>query len=528
MLAHFTIQAKILLQKIWAAGLDWDDTPATDLEVKGYKWFSELNDLANIKIPRCLQLPSEKDKLLTLHTFVDASQEAYCAVTYARYAYDDGSVHSQIVAAKTRVAPLKATSIPRLELMGAILGLRLATASSRALETELKQSTFWSDSMDVLWWVRGRSRHFKPFVAHRIGEIQNSTSPDQWRHVPTKDNPADIATRGVQASNLVDNKMWWNGPDFLCKEEVYWPKNTKVSEKSTTETRRGVQHTGKVHLQNNCTPECQSYMSIAEKDANWRLDPIHFSCWKRLKRITAWVYRFLENCQPNQRSTGELLPEELENAEIRIIRKMQMQAFSQEYSSLANGKKLPKSSKLLVLQPRLDSDGLIRCDGRLKYADCLPYHTRFPIILPRKHWVTRLIVKFYHEEGKHAAGTNQTLSAISTRYWIISAREEIREWEKKCNECERRKAKAAEQIMAPLPEIRLKKSLRAFAYTGTDFAGPFITVQGRGKRREKRYLCLFTCLGTRAVHLEIAFGLDTDSFLNAFYRRRTGEVFHVK
>ena len=113
--------------------------------------------------------------------------------------------------------------------------------------------------------------------------------------------------------------------------------------------------------------------------------------------------------------------------------------------------------------------------------------------------------------GNHIAGTNQTLSAISTRFWIVAAREEITDWEKECTMCTRRKAKSAKQIMAPLPLIRLKSSLKAFVRTAVDFAGPFITIQGRGRQRQKRYLCLFTCLATRAVHLEIAYGLDTDS-----------------
>ena len=127
-------------------------------------------------------------------------------------------------------------------------------------------------------------------------------------------------------------------------------------------------------------------------------------------------------------------------------------------------------------------------------------------------------MKFFHEKDHHAGGTNQTLAAISSRFWIISAREEIREWENECNWCKRRKARACSQIMAPLPSIRLAMSLRAFERVAVDYGGPFITMQGRGKRREKRYLCLFTCLATRAVHLEMAFALDTDSFLNAFYR----------
>ena len=160
----------------------------------------------------------------------------------------------------------------------------------------------------------------------------------------------------------------------------------------------------------------------------------------------------------------------------------------------------------------------MRCDSRLKYAEFLSHDARFPIILPLKHQVTKLIVKYCHEKGNHASGTNQTLAVLSTRFWIISGREEIQEWEKECNECRRRKAKAAKQIMAPLPQIRLQLSLRPFAQTAVDFGGPFVTIQGRRSRRQKRYLCLFTCLATRAVHFEMAFGLHTDSFLNAFYR----------
>jgi hypothetical protein len=138
--------------------------------------------------------------------------------------------------------------------------------------------------------------------------------------------------------------------------------------------------------------------------------------------------------------------------------------------------------------------------------------------LPRNNRVTELIAKYYHDNGNHARGTNGVLADISTKYWIISAREEIRSWESKCNECKKRKAKATIQIMSPLPHSRLDTTMRAFNKCGLDFAGPFETKMGRGKTRNKRYLCLFTCMATRAVHLEMAYGLDTTSFINAFWR----------
>ena len=202
--------------------------------------------------------------------------------------------------------------------------------------------------------------------------------------------------------------------------------------------------------------------------------------------------------------TGELTADELKRSEVELVRQTQQSEFQDEYKALVNGRPLPSNSKLLSLKPKLDNDGLIRSDERLTNAKFyISYDVRHPVILPRKSWVTKLIIKDAHEKGKHAFGTNQTLAILSARYWIISARKVIREWERECAECRRRKAKVGQQIMAPLPLARVQTS---------------ITIQGRGKHREKRYLCLFSCLATRAVHLEIAYGLSTDSFLNAFYR----------
>ena len=131
-------------------------------------------------------------------------------------------------------------------------------------------------------------------------------------------------------------------------------------------------------------------------------------------------------------------------------------------------------------------------------------------ILPRKYRVTKVIDKMHHELGKHSTGTNQTLSSLSTKYWIVAARKEILQWEKEYAACLRKKAQCTKQVMAPLPLCRLQSSLRAFTCTAVDIAEPFMAVQGRAEKRCKRYLCLFTCLASRDVHLELAYGLDTD------------------
>ena len=114
--------------------------------------------------------------------------------------------------------------------MAAVLGLRMAGSISRVLNASLDQATFWSDSMNVVWWIRGRSRSFKPFVANRVGEIQNATDPKQWRYVPTNKNPADLLMRGLKLSELTKNENLWTGTDFLGHEKSEWPGNKVVIE----------------------------------------------------------------------------------------------------------------------------------------------------------------------------------------------------------------------------------------------------------------------------------------------------------
>jgi hypothetical protein len=230
------------------------------------------------------------------------------------------------------------------------------------------------------------------------------------------------------------------------------------------------------------------------------------------------VKRFIDNCRVEKRNrkSGELSCDELKDSEEKLIIDAQLESF-QEYSDIVKGRQLQKSCRLLSLNPVVDSDGLLRSNSRLKYAEFMSYDSIFPIILPRDSWITKLIVKTAHEKFGHG-GTNHTLSDLSTRFWVIHAREVIREVENNCAECRRRKAQPSKQIMAPLPNIRLNMPLRAFAHVAVDYGGPFVTIQGRGKSRLKRYMCLFTCLATRAVYIEMAYSLDTNAFLNAFYR----------
>ena len=388
------------------------------------------------------------------------------------------------------------------------------------MNVSLASVTFWSDSSDVLHWIRGNSRKYKPFVANRTALIQECTSPSQWRHVPTKANPADHLTRGLSPGQLGTNSLWWTGPEFLLLTETEWPAVRlpgSVTPNVLKEAKRGVFPLDARGPKLCSAVEVDCYHTVTSVS---RLQPERYSSYQHFKRVRAWVNRFVVNSRLTRdtRVKGELTPNELQAVETDLIRESQQRAFRSEYTALQNNRTLPTGSKLSGLSPIIDEDGIIRCAGRLTLAESLPLDVRKPIILPRDDPLTLLIIRHSHEKLNHVGGTNHTLALLSAKFWIPAAREAIRSWEKACNHCRRVKAKLGEQIMAPLPDHRVQSNLKPFTTTAVDFAGPFLTMQGRGRARVKRYMCLFTCTATRAVHIEMAYDLSTDGFINAFVR----------
>ena len=200
-LAPYTIRVKILMQQSWLRGVGWDDPLPTDLAELWKTWLEHLPDLASLQLPCCYSRKGKTVVMGTIHTFVDASEQACTAISYLRQEYDDGDVSVIFVAAKPRIAPLKVINVPRLELVATVIGVQLSKFVGNSLDMLVKEHIFWSDSKNVIYWLRNESRRFKPFVANRVGEIHDSVSTVQWRHVPRKYNPADKATRGITSKN---------------------------------------------------------------------------------------------------------------------------------------------------------------------------------------------------------------------------------------------------------------------------------------------------------------------------------------
>ena len=354
LLTPFTIRGKIMMQDIWLSGLEWDEMLPNSIQIKAKGWFSEMKDLNRAQVPRCLQPVVDGQAVnVSLHTFVDASQNAYGACVYMRNEYQDGSVAVRLVSAKARVAPLASMSMPRLELMGAILGLHLTTRVTEALESNLLHVRFWCDSMNVLFWIRGRGRKYKTFVANRIGEIQRQTCPEQWQYVSTNVNPADLLTRGVTASKLVNDVHWWNGPEFLQGPIDEWrSKEIEKGEDVDFETRK----TDRTMIVFEINDMC--------------IEPSKYSDWLFAKRVQAWMLRFIGNSVlgSEHRVKGELSTDEIQVAENILIKHCQQTHFTEEYAMLHRNQELQSSSKLKCLNPILDEDGIMRSKSRLENA----------------------------------------------------------------------------------------------------------------------------------------------------------------
>ena len=239
-------------------------------------------------------------------------------------------------------------------------------------------------------------------------------------------------------------------------------------------------------------------------------------------------------------SRSSLTVQELEEAEQSIIRFSQSQSFGNELKSLDQANldepgyeqtpsqkrknKVTTASSLYRLDPFVDG-GLLRVGGRLNHAD-IPEESKHPVILPRKSHVTTLIIRHTHEQLHHA-GRGHVLAKLRERYWIIKANSAVRQLISSCVMCRRIKSTSQDQKMADLPEDRLTPA-PPFTYVGVDYFGPYVTKEGRKER--KRYGALFTCLVSRAVHIEVAHSLDTDSFLHALRRfiARRGQVREIR
>ena len=495
-IAPVVIRGKILIQKLWQLKVPWDEPLNDDLQTK---WRDVATDLKNAKqfsVSRCyfdthVTHPS-------IHCFVDASQQAYGAIVFL---VQDKQV--SFVIAKTRVAPLKALTTPRLELMAALVAAQLTNFVLEAIPGHDPSIFIWSDSQIVLHWVSSQ-KPLPTFVNHRITEIKSLLPNAIWKYCPTAENPADLLSRGTTTEALMSSSLWNHGPKWL-PDPTEWPQS-QLLPISPLVLAAAVE-----------TEFAPSEPKLPDTGLHCVISINRYSTLRKLLAVTAYVVRFLDNLRVplDQRQIGQICAEEYAKARLRWLKDTQQSVYNKEINNLQQLTKQPKTPRLmLVRQLRLfvDAKGFLRCGGRIHNAP-LSDLTKFPYLLPAKHPFSRLIVWDIHRHLYHS-DTNATLTALRQTYWIPAARQYIKSVLRTCVVCHRVSGKPyPTPDTAPLPYIRTQ-DVYPFTYTGVDFTGA-LYVQ-RGENEVKVYLCLFTCATTRAVHLEIVKDLTAESFLLAF------------
>lgn len=491
-IAPSIIKAKIFIQRLWLAGIKWDEELPPPLLGEWLEYRKGLSELTRFRLNRWLKTGSSSS-LIELHGFSDASNAAFAAVVYLRVIDAEGKVHISLVTAKTRVAPIKQLSIPRLELSGSVLLAKLLAEVGEVLKIPKENIHAWTDSEIVLAWLS----KWKTLIGNRVSEILTVTSRSQWAHVLSEQNPADCASRGLNASELINHHLWTTGPTWLKDNIIHYsnPKNltTKLEERKI-----------ETHFAANV-----STSTLDSSDDMWS----KYSSLVKLLRVIAYCRRFLK---PKHKNHPYLQKEEIDEALVIMLKRCQMQTFGEDMKNIQRGK-LRKKSQLTSLNPQIDQMGLLRVSGRLQFAN-MEFDQKHPILLPNKSWLTQLIIKEAHERTLHG-GSQLMINYLRSKYWILGMKNLVKACVRKCVVCVRYAANALNQLMGQLPPPRVNVA-RAFLRSGVDYAGPINLriSKGRGNKSYKGYICLFICMATRAVHLEAVSELSTQGFLAAFKR----------
>lgn len=499
-IAPVVIKAKIMLQELWKQNLGWDDdlSPTTTNECMKLK--NEIRHIQNIKIPRWTGTAGN-DKV-ELHGYCDSSEAAYAAVMYMRH-----KNKSTLIITKTKVAPIKKLTIPRLELCGALLLARLMKQVLTNSKIKFSKIHFWTDSKIVLAWINGNPKRWTTFVMNQVIKINAITPKEDWGYISTKSNPADCASRGIYGSELVNHALWWSGPKY---NEMY---NEMKNE--TFETKE----------------EIKNIVTLMTCEENYGTILPDVSDFNKMIRIVAYVKRFIHNCKnPNIKIMNELTTIEMENAKMNAIKIIQEEYFKEDIENLKKDKNINKNSALLKLSVFLNEKGILCVGGRLKNAD-IALEAKHPILLPNRNKFTDLIITMTHVKTCKHGGPRLTEAVIRQEYWIIKSFSNIKRVISKCVTCFRYRSKPLQQNMADLSSERVNIVEKIFYNTALDYAGPVKTKASKLRNSciLKTYIAIFVCMSTKAMHIELVSDASADAFIAALRRviARRGYIKHL-
>ncbi|KAI7804924.1 hypothetical protein IRJ41_023810 [Triplophysa rosa] len=513
-LAPVTIQGRLLLRELTAELSEWDVPLPEDKFSKWKAWQDSLQELRHLHVPRAYTAASLAKAVHTeLCVFSDASTKAIGAVAYLKAVPEDGQTHIGFVMAKSKLAPQSVPTIPRLELCAAVLAVEMADLIHDELNLKLDYTKFYTDSKVVLGYIYNESRRFYVYVHNRVQRIRQTTKPEQWHYVRTEDNPADHASRSISASSLAQT-TWLKGPNFLLN-----PLDKPDPVRSFDLV--------KPELDPDIRVQVRSYATKLQEKSLSTERFLRFSSFDCLVRAIALLihivrsFKFSKNtdkCKGWHKCDLSRTPDELSVAKEVIIAAVQRRAFSKEFETLNTNKSVPPNSSLHRLSPTLQNN-LICVGGRLKNAN-LDIGEKNPIILPKDNHISLLLVRHHHAEVKHQ-GRHLTEGAVRTAgLWLLGGKRLINSVLHKCITCRKLRGKMQEQRMANLPQERLQ-TCPPFTYVGLDVFGPWCITTRRtrgGQAESKRWAILFSCMSSRAVHIEVIESMDTSSCINALRR----------
>lgn len=500
-----TLRGKVLLREMMqpSSSTNWDDPLPESLREQWENWVESLHYLKDIKIPRMYgRFSLVRASGVQVHVFCDASKDAIAAVAYIKTMNEDSSDIGFLLG-KAKVAPSHGHTIPRLELCSAVVAVELAEVAKEQLNLKKEDFHFYSDSRVVLGYISAETRRFHVYVANRVSRIRAFCGPEQWNHMPTDENPADIATRKFTTSDL-STSMWLRGPDFL--------------------------HTIKLDDSNEHYPFID-----AESDQELKKEVVtvktivnsvlgakrfsRFSTWKSLVRALVTLKTLVRRTKTSAVPKDPTLYESVEKL---IVTEAQSEMYHEEIQAIRNGCEPPKNSPLLPLNPILDSDGLLRVGGRIhrRQTQSEDNHSVHPIIVPKGHHIAVLLIRHYHSVIHHQGRQMTEGATRSAGYWVINCKRMVSSEIHHCVTCKRLRGKFGWVQMADLPEDRLKEA-PPFSYVGLDVFGPWSVVTRRtrgGSTNSKRWGVLFTCLVSRAIHVELVEEVSSASFINCLRR----------
>lgn len=370
-LAPCGAKAKMLMQDIWrlADVFDWDTPIPLHIANRWQEIYVQLCLPIPIQIPRWIGLVSNAVGV-EIHGFCDASHHAYAAVIYVKTMYDNNQCAVNLLASKTKLAPIKTVSIPRLELCGAVLLIKLMKRCENALAVKNVKCCAWSDSMVALAWISACPSRWTTYVANRVSTIQKDTPGVHWNHVSTRQNPADVVSRGALIHEIASDKLWWHGPVFL-KDESLLPKlPDNIALDDIPKTKRVIQ-----------------MYHVAESLENYVLG--YFSHYRRLLRFTVYAMRW-RNFVKDRKST--IKAHEIINAERQWIKIVQTDMFDRDISGIRGGNG-PHTPMMRQLNPFLDENGILPMNGRVGNADMSQQKTAIRDLLRLWAVITQVILK---------------------------------------------------------------------------------------------------------------------------------------